>query len=280
MRRPIPSDAFADLGFCSCSFAHSGDGWDEHALLLLHGLGDSDVNFAKFGAKLQLPQTAVIAVRAPLPLLDMGHTWFDVLTPSGHVCLDSPDAIASLWETSTALLALLHRLHQRFDYALRNIFVMGYSQGGTVALGVLQIMRNFAVGGVISVSGPPPPPPPSMRPNDTPVLFTLGQRDAMFASKMRAWTQFDTKWREAAARGDSAHHNDCSVIIVADKGESMVQGEDEMRAIMQFFGSHFRMRNLQLYVRFACFALCSHVTAFAVTLRPTSSVWTAAQRLQ
>ena len=89
------------------------DCWDEHLLLLLHGLGDTDANLSAFGAELQLPQTAVLAVRAPILLLHMGFTWFDVLTPAGDVCFDSPDAIASLWETSAAMLPLLQRVQQR-----------------------------------------------------------------------------------------------------------------------------------------------------------------------
>jgi hypothetical protein len=109
----VASDAFVDLGFARCCFSHSLDCWDEHLLLLLHGIGDTDANFSAFGAELQLPQTAVLAIRAPIPLLDMGFTWFDVLTPAGDVCFDSPDAIASLWETSAAMLPLLQRVQQR-----------------------------------------------------------------------------------------------------------------------------------------------------------------------
>jgi predicted esterase len=249
LRRPVPHHAFADLGFPHCCFAHSNDGWDEHALLLLHGLGDTDDNFAKFGAKLQLPQTAVVAVRAPLPLLDMGFTWFDVITPAGNVCLDSPDAVASLRETSSALIALLHRLQQRYNYPLRNIFLLGYSQGGAVALTVLHALCNTTIGGIISISGPPPPPPPQpIQHNDTPVLFTLGARDAAFASKSRAWALFEAQWREARASAPHASDHCCSMLIVADKADAMVQGEQETRALMQFFGRHLRLRSLQLCV--------------------------------
>jgi predicted esterase len=257
----VPCHAFADLGFPHCCFAHSSEGWDEHALLLLHGLGDADHNFAKFGAKLQLPQTAVVAIRAPLPLLDMGFTWFDVITPAGDVCLDSPDAVASLRETSSALIAVLHRLQQRHSYPLRNIFLLGYSQGGSVAFGVLQALCNISIGGIISISGPPPPPPPQpMQHNDTPVLFTLGGRDAAFASNSRAWTLFEGQWREARASAAHAAEDCCSMVIVADKADAMVQGEHETRALMQFFGRHLRLRSLQLCARAAAAAFGFCVT--------------------
>jgi predicted esterase len=249
----VPFDAFNDLGFGHCCFAHSCDGWDEHVLLLLHGFGDADVNFAAFGAKLQLPQTAVLAVRAPIPMLDMGFTWFDVFTESGDVCFDSIDAIASLRETSAALLPLLQRVHTRHGYALRNMFMLGYSQGGTIALGVAQALGSIAIGGIVSICGAPPPPLPKAMCSSTPILFTLGERDVSADSKSHAWSQFQTQWRSSAASSpqssaaaDELH--DCVMLHVAGKAEAMVQGEDETRALMQFFGRHLKLRSLQLCV--------------------------------
>jgi predicted esterase len=251
LRRPVASTAFADLGFPHSCFSHSCDSWDEHLLLLLHGLGDCDTNFATFGAKLQLPQTASLAIRAPLPLLDMGFTWFDVITAAGDVCLDSPDAVASLRDTSRAMCLLVQRLHSQHSYPLRNIFVLGYSQGGTVALGTLQSLNAVAIGGVISISGAPPPAPHAMQPSTTPVLFTLGQRDACAASKSRAWAQFELQWRDGlpvAPHGPvpSASERDCCMLLVAGKAEAMVHSADETRALMEFFGRHLKLRSLQL----------------------------------
>jgi predicted esterase len=255
LRRPVGTNAFADLGFPHCCFSHSGDGWDEHILLLLHGLGDTDDNFVKFGAKLQLPQTSVLALRAPLPLLDMGFTWFDVLTPTGDVCFDSPDAVASLRETSSAMLPMLQRLHHRYGYALRNIYILGFSQGGTVALAVLQSLQGFAIGGVVSICGPPPAALPSMQFSDTAILFTLGELDSCAAAKMRAWAQFERQWRAASSIAQSAVGDcDCSMLSIAGKGEAMIQGAEESRALMQFFSRHLALRSLQL-----CVVTCLHV---------------------
>ena len=222
-------------------------------LLLLHGFGDSDVNFAAFGAKLQLPQTAVLAVRAPIPMLDIGFTWFDVFTESGDLCFDSSDAIASLRETSAALLPLLQRVHAQYGYALRNIFMLGFSQGGTVALGAALSMGCVTIGGIISICGAPPPPLPSTMCSSTPILFTLGERDVSATSKARAWSQFETHWRSPGASlspsSSAADTNiDCCMLIVAGKTEAMLQGEDETRTLMQFFSRHLNLRSLQLYV--------------------------------
>ena len=213
-------------------------------LLLLHGFCDTDVNFASFGTKLQLPQTAVLAIRAPIPMLDMGFTWFDVLTSNGDLSFDSADAVASLRETSDAMLPLLHRLHQRHGYALRNIFILGYSQGGTVALSVLRSLQDTAIGGVVSICGAPAPAPPPTLCSSTPVLFTLGQRDSAAESKARAWAEFE------GARGVSAAaQHDRAIVIIKDKGEAMVQAGHEARVLMQFFGKHLNLRSLQLYAQ-------------------------------
>jgi len=216
-------------------------------------LGDTNDNFVTFGTKLQLPQTAVLALRAPLPLLDMGFTWFDVLTPSGDVCFDSPDAVASLRETSSAVLRVLQRLHQRHGYVLRNIYLLGFAQGGTVALSVLQTLQQFAIGGVVSICGPPPSALPSMQFNNTPVLFTQGMLDRFAASKSLAWAQFEERWRSARAAAPRSApltdgEYDCCMLTIEDKGETMVQGAKESLALMQFFGRHLALRSLQLCV--------------------------------
>ena len=184
----------------------------------------------------------------------MGFTWFDVITSDGDVCLDSPDAIASLRDTSRAMCMLLQRLHIQHKYPLRNIFILGYSQGGTAALSTLQSLNTLSIGGVISISGPPPPAPHTMQPSATPVLFTLGQRDACAASKSRAWSQFELEWRNQLPAAHDSHSPvlpasecDCRMLLVAGKAEAMVQGGDETRVLMEFFGKHLKLRSLQLY---------------------------------
>ncbi|THU87365.1 hypothetical protein K435DRAFT_867374 [Dendrothele bispora CBS 962.96] len=47
------------------SYYPSDDGTDENLLILLHGLGDTHIPFSKLGKQFKLPQTAVLAIRAP-----------------------------------------------------------------------------------------------------------------------------------------------------------------------------------------------------------------------
>ena len=55
-------------------------------LVLLHGLGDEPEPFAKFARQMALPQTAALALRAPLPLpagIEIGRAWFDAFEADG-----------------------------------------------------------------------------------------------------------------------------------------------------------------------------------------------------
>ena len=62
-------------------------------LLLLHGLGDAPDMYARFGAKLALPQTSALALAAPLPLpLGIeGGAWFESFEADGRL-IDGADA--------------------------------------------------------------------------------------------------------------------------------------------------------------------------------------------
>ena len=75
-RRPAPPFAECGFGAASC-FAPSPDGCDENLLVLLHGLGDSPANFSALGTKMALPQTAVLALAAPIALpFGFGGAWY------------------------------------------------------------------------------------------------------------------------------------------------------------------------------------------------------------
>lgn len=138
----------------------------------------------------------------------------------------------------------------RHGYALRNVFMLGFSQGGTVALSVVQSLNGAPIGGVVSICGAPPPLLHSATCSSTPILFTLGERDTAAASKSQAWSLFETQWRSAAASHQqqplTGSQLDCCMVVVAGKAEAMTQSEGETRVLMQFFGMHLNLRSLQL----------------------------------
>jgi len=178
-----------------------------------------------------------------------------------------------------ALLPLLHLCNNtyRHGYALRNVFMLGFSQGGTVALSVVQSLKGAPIGGAVSICGAPLPLLPSATCSSTPILFTLGERDTAAASKTRAWSQFETQWRSAAASQQqqslAGSQLDCCMVVVAGKAEAMTQSEGETRVLMQFFGRHLNLRSLQLCVGHPAAAHGCRVTRLAGMRSRTLSAW-------
>ena len=56
----------------------SGEQVDSNLLVLLHGVGDSEQGLFALGKGMQLPQTRILSLRAPLklPLEGLGYWWF------------------------------------------------------------------------------------------------------------------------------------------------------------------------------------------------------------
>ncbi|KAJ7704303.1 Alpha/Beta hydrolase protein [Mycena rosella] len=131
-------------------YAPSDDGTDENLLILLHGLGDTHMPFSKLARQLRLPQTAVLALRAPeqVPFLyEESYMWFPSFDGLGEL-LAHPDP--------TPALELLDRVvaHLTADCAwpAPRIHLFGFAQGGTLAAELA--LRQPPLGSVVSVCGP------------------------------------------------------------------------------------------------------------------------------
>lgn len=121
------------------SYHASADGIDENLLILLHGLGDSHRPFAALGQRFALPQTAVLALSAPLevPLTDGGGAWFTAFDDDYELIQPTPGdrrREESLQATLGVLALLLQRLQALRGWLRRRIHLFGFSQGGTLAL--------------------------------------------------------------------------------------------------------------------------------------------------
>ncbi|KAG0771630.1 hypothetical protein G6F22_016317 [Rhizopus arrhizus] len=135
----------------------SQDGIDHNLLILLHGLGDSKSPFTRLGQQLKLPQTATLSVQAPeiVPYMDGCYQWFpsfdmftgDLLVPG------NPERIKGLMNTRKKMDELLDHLIHHCDWNPPNIFLFGFSQGGTIALDAVLFGSVRNLGGVISISG-------------------------------------------------------------------------------------------------------------------------------
>jgi poly(3-hydroxybutyrate) depolymerase len=187
----------------------SADGADTSVLLLLHGLGDAPQPFLALGEKMALPQCALLAVQAPIPLLDLGWQWYPGFDSQGApLATGSPLQQTGLVKVRAMLHRLVQALSATHGWDRRDVYMLGFSQGGTVALdfafaeasndgGSISGNDRGALGGVVSVSGPlfewhctagsagagnddgakRASAPAVALPTPTPALLTLGQQD-------------------------------------------------------------------------------------------------------
>ncbi|KAF9478939.1 hypothetical protein BDN70DRAFT_906467 [Pholiota conissans] len=113
-------------------YAPSDDGTDENLLILLHGLGDTHVPFSKLGKSLKLPQTAILALRAPeqVPFLyEDAWQWYPSFDDLGE-----PIARPNPTPAIEFLTKTVDYLTGECTWPLERIHLFGFAQGGSVAV--------------------------------------------------------------------------------------------------------------------------------------------------
>ncbi|MCJ1448073.1 MAG: hypothetical protein MMC23_008586 [Stictis urceolatum] len=115
-------------------------------LLLLHGLGDSHAPYTSLGKQLNLPETAVLSIRAPNPLpFDIGgfHWGDDVIFDAGG----GLDPDAGFKKAAEVLREVVAGLIEKCGWKEREILLWGVGQGGMVAfLAGLQVVAGEGEG--------------------------------------------------------------------------------------------------------------------------------------
>ncbi|KAK2460793.1 hypothetical protein APHAL10511_007263 [Amanita phalloides] len=202
--KPAPETSAIPVPF---TYIPSDDGTDENILIILHGLGDTHVPFAKMGRQLKLPQTAILSLRAPeqIPYLEEdAFQWYTSFDHLGEL-IQYPNPTPAV-----------NRLSKVVDYLVKDctwpahrMHLFGFAQGGSVVaeFGVkswndqLQEQRtpselpatplpSTSLGSIVSVSGPllswpalkilsptpvllvhRPPPSEAALPKDAPVAY-------------------------------------------------------------------------------------------------------------
>jgi len=112
-------------------YAPSDDGTDENLLILLHGLGDTHVPFSKLGKSLKLPQTAILALRAPeqVPFLyEESYQWFTSFDDLGEM-IERPNPTPAIQYLTKTIDHLINDCAWPID----RIHFFGFAQGGSVA---------------------------------------------------------------------------------------------------------------------------------------------------
>lgn len=204
-------------------------------LILLHGLGDSEVPFSILGSRFNFQETACLSIRGttPLPFDSTGFHWGDDLifdNSTGGLDMDSG------FERTRAMFAKLidETLIAKFGWSRRALLFFGYGQGGMVALDVASRLsakgEDAEFGGVVSIGGPLPHSAPSpAQKAKTPVLIFGAEKNSAItdASVARVNNVFETvnvvRWK-------------------GRNGDGMMENAEETRPMMEFFSRRLKSR--------------------------------------
>jgi len=229
-------------------YAPSDDGTDENLLILLHGLGDTHVPFSKLGKSLKLPQTAILALRAPeqVPFLydEESYQWFTSFDDLGEI-IERPNPTPALQHLSK----IIDHLINDCAWPMNHIHLFGFAQGGSVAaefvidLWKQQQLRikksidstNFnqsleqgsvSLGSIVTVSGPLLSYPTISTLCPTPILVPHRSPPSDMALPPGAFTAFNKAFASVTESK------------METKGMGMPSSKQEWDPIMQFWSQH------------------------------------------
>ncbi|KAL8656402.1 MAG: hypothetical protein Q9226_002680 [Calogaya cf. arnoldii] len=228
-RQPVPSDFPKSLNISIIPPPSAQT--PVNILLLLHGLGDSNIPFINLAKQLSLPETTCISIQAPSPLpFDLGgfHWGDDITFDQSKGTMDYDTGFSK----STSILkedVIETILLQRCGYKPRNIFCFGYGQGGMVAIATV-LALDAEMGGVVSIGGPLPSSfQNSPEKNRTPLIVLGGSSSTLITSsaltnlKARFQNVEYTKWSRP--------------------GDAMPGTREEMLPVMKFFARRLQSKS-------------------------------------
>ncbi|KAH9996286.1 hypothetical protein BJV77DRAFT_1143532 [Russula vinacea] len=223
--KPPPQSAAISAPF---SYSPSDDGTDENLLVLLHGLGDTHIPFSKLGCSFKLPQTAVLALRAPeqIPYLyEDAFQWYPSFDALGDI-LAHPDPTTAI----DYITNVLHHLVNDCGWPAPRIHLFGFAQGGSVAAesALKWWRRNLPaaaakpLGSVVTIGGPLLSYPTLSATCPTPILVAIPSKDALPAFRKGFSKVVDTK----------------------KSGVGMPRSKDEWYPIMELWGERLGRRQV------------------------------------
>ena len=123
------------------------DGTPPPLLVLLHGIGSNENDLVSLAGKLD-PRFLVVSLRAPRPYRG-GFAWFQITWQSNGSA--TPD-IDQAHETLADFVRWLAAAPGRLGADARRVYLMGFSQGAMMSLGVLRTAPD-RLAGVVALSG-------------------------------------------------------------------------------------------------------------------------------
>jgi phospholipase/carboxylesterase len=150
-------------------------------LVLIHGYGSNEEDLMGLAPYLDR-RFQIVSVRAPLQLGPGRYSWFSLDVTSTGLTVDHDESISS----HRRLTALIPRLQEHYSADPKSTFLLGFSQGATmaVAAGLVDSLASGGSAGVVSLSGvcvpeliPQPEEVEALR--GKPFLMTHGRADGV-----------------------------------------------------------------------------------------------------
>lgn len=116
-------------------------------LLLLHGVGGNEQNLFSFANALQ-DNYLVVSARGPLILGPESFAWFQVNFTSGHPQINEQQAEAA----RVTILDFIESLKNKLDFDDKQVYLMGFSQGGIMSYSVA-LTEPEKIKGIAVMSG-------------------------------------------------------------------------------------------------------------------------------
>ncbi|KAJ3068506.1 hypothetical protein HDU98_008340 [Podochytrium sp. JEL0797] len=252
MHRKPPITASDPDNTLSFSYSGSPDGIDTHVLVLFHGVGDTHDNFLRFGQRMALPQTAVLSLGAPCPLLEgiplsEGAAWFAAFDDQGFDVSPALDmARRGLEATAAKVAAFLANnvfTENRWGCDPTKVILFGFDQGAAAALRVALLLatNNQPIAGVVAVAGWLQDSVAEKLKTDVDILVVQGTGDKLIPVE-------EAKKREAWLKTRLVNPSKSLQVAWIEGKQHCLPGNNqaEMQIIMKFFSSHMALRNIQL----------------------------------
>jgi phospholipase/carboxylesterase len=116
-------------------------------LLLLHGVGGNEQNLFSFSNDLP-DKFLVVSARGPLTLGGESFAWFQVNFANGYPQINEQQAEAA----RTTILDFIESLKSEFDFDEKQVYLMGFSQGGIMSYSVA-LTEPEKIKGIAVMSG-------------------------------------------------------------------------------------------------------------------------------
>jgi predicted esterase len=236
-------------------------------LILLHGLGDTNIPFHSLGRSLNLPGTATLSLRGPAPLpsiflqdemsFDGGgpkgfHWGDDVLLDQDSGGVDSDAGFTKASEQIMEVLEVVLKGEKEggAGFESRDVYFLGLGQGGMVALGVVEGAR-VEFGGVISVGGRAPAsctpfrerlasiPAVSSSPSSS--LSSLSSSSKAQTPILLCGGSMATAITQSAVTTARDRFQSVEYVKWARPGDGMPGNREEMLPVMRFLARRLRM---------------------------------------